>query len=114
MQNINELVRMNQSDIVATIPSLSDVERAELAKAELARDKPRSGVLSALNVDMNTVSKESSAKVVETLDMGRPFSMVWVGDTKHYFQNGKVYDFATKEVLATSDDAKNEKIAAKK
>lgn len=102
MFEVDEVVKMSQAEIVLSIPQMSAHEKSALARAELARSRPRSGVLKALGMDgedVASIDKDAPKRVVETLDMGRPFESVWFEDSKHFLQDGKIFDSATAEVI---------------
>ena len=116
------LVKKDEQEVLAAIEDLNDDQKAELLALENKTETPRPAVLEALTGDekggedekddTNGVDPDELAKAraliaeaeggkhpYDELNTKKPFSMTYFEGGKHYFQDGKVFDRATKKLI---------------
>jgi len=90
----------NINEIKAEMGKLSDDELSYLLELEKGKEKPREGVLKLLE------KAEEEIPVGDVLDRRKPWGMIHYKGVKEAYQNNKVYNHATGELIADLNEKK--------
>jgi len=107
--NLKTLSRKEPEEILEAIKSekLNDESKKTLLGFELEKEEPNEDILEALGYEKPTdpePEKDEDGNDVELMDEKKEFGMVIHTDgLKHFFQDGKVFDRATKRLLVDTN-----------
>lgn len=113
--NLKKLItKGSEEEILEAIKAedFNDESKDVLIKFELKTEAPREAVLEALGYEAtsdpeNDNSIDEDGNEVEVMNMKKEFNMVFHTDgLKHFYQEGKVFDRATKRLLVDTNKKK--------
>lgn len=111
--NLKKLSKKTPEEILAAIKeeNFNDESKSVLIGFELEKESPNSEVLDALGYvapeEDDEPEIDEDGEVIEKMNMNKEFNMIIHEDgLKHYFQDGKVFDNATKVLLVDTNKKK--------